>query len=105
MAEFPDVLWAEVGQFGFLPVAPQIFDRIDFRGIGREPLDVQPLGLRFEISGHFTTTMDGSAVPQEEDFTWELAVQGAQEGDDPRAVDGAGVQLEVKVAPGQTGDG
>lgn len=104
VTEFPDVLGAEVGQFVPLPVAPQILHGIEFRGVGRQALDVQPVGLGLEVGGDESAAVDGRAVPQQQDLAGQLPVQGLKELDHLRALDRTGVQPEVEVAQGQAGD-
>ena len=104
VAEFPEVLRAEVGEFVFLPIGPEVLDRIEFRGVGRQPLDVQPVTLGVEESGDEPTAVNRSSIPQQEDFAGQLPVQGAEEGNHLRAADRSSVQLEVKVLPGQSGN-
>lgn len=104
VAEFPDVLGAEVGQFVFFPVSPQILDRVEFRGVGGKPLDVQPFGLRLQVLGDDFAAVDRSSVPEQQDLAGELTVQGRQELDDLGTSDRASVQLEVEVVQRETGD-
>ena len=104
VAEFPDVLGAEVGQFMLFPIAPQILDGIEFRGVGGQSLGVQPVGLLGEISGDPLAAVDRGSIPQQQDFAGDLAVQGLQKLDHLRALDRTGVQPEVEVARGQPGN-
>ena len=53
MAELGEIARAEVGQFVMLPITPNILDRIEFRGVARQPLDGQPTALRGdEVADH-----------------------------------------------------
>jgi hypothetical protein len=104
VAEIPDVLGAEIGQFGLLPIPPQILDGVEFGGVGGEAFDVE-LGLfPLHIGLHQPAVVDGRPIPQQQDLAGYLAVEGFEEGDDLRAFDRAGVEPEVEVAPGQAGD-
>jgi hypothetical protein len=105
MAKFPDVFRAEVREFGFLPVGPEILDGIEFGRVGGEPFHVQPVGLRLEIGADDMAAVNGRTVPQQQDFARHLAVQCVEKADDLRALDRALVQLEGEVSRRQSGDG
>lgn len=65
VAGSPNVLRTEVGQFVLFPVAPQVFDGVELRGVGGEPFDVQPVGLGWQAGGDEFAAVDGRAVPQQ----------------------------------------
>ena len=105
MAQFPDVFRAEVREFVFLPVGPQILDGIEFGRIGGESFDAQPVDLRLEVGADHAAAVNGSAVPQQQDFARHLTVKCLEKADNLRAFDRPLVQLKVEVSPRQSGDG
>jgi len=51
-AEFVEILRAEVGQLVLFDVAPEIFDRVEFRGISRQLLKVDGATEGFDIGAN-----------------------------------------------------
>jgi len=92
-----------------LGLGPDKLVRIEFRGIGREAMDMKPLMLAKEIFDD-DAPVDGAAVPKEHHRSTQMPEEVAQEGDDLHA--GDIVRVETKVKPemplgrgyGDTGD-
>lgn len=45
VGQFPDVFGAEVSEFIFFPIGPEVFNRIEFWGVSGEALDPKPVGV------------------------------------------------------------
>src|SRR5215472_14222570 len=79
------------------PVAPDVFHRIEFRGVGGQLLDRQPTALRCDELFDQFGTMRRQAVPHYQQLAPQVAQQMAEEIDDLSGADGARVQPEVKI--------
>ena len=40
--ELAKILWAKVGQFVLLTIAPDVFDGVEFRGVSRQTFQLDP---------------------------------------------------------------
>ena len=75
MGEVPKLLGTEVGQGVLLEVSPEVFDRVEFGGVGGKELDAQALAPGGdEVCGQ-SAAVDGCAVPEDQ----QLAGQAPQE--------------------------
>ncbi len=92
-----------------LGLGPDTLVRVEFRGVGREPLDVKPCVLAQEVLDD-DAPVNGAAVPQEHHRSTQMPQKVAQESDDLHAGDVD--RVETKVQPetlsgwghGETGD-
>src|ERR1700722_13219169 len=102
--EIPNIAGAQVGQFVLFPVAPEIFDWIEFRGIcGKTPGDHLAFqGLK--VFPHRFGAMNGRSVPDDKQFSLEVGLKMFEEGDDLRTFYGSWEKPEVEVPPAQAGD-
>ena len=101
----PEVTGAEVGQFMLLPVGPEILPRVQFGRRGWPAAGAASAGQRFEVLVDRGGTRAGRAGPDDQQFAGEVTLPVAEELNDLRALDAAGQEPEVKVAPSQSGDG
>lgn len=90
----------EVGQFVLFPVTPDVFHRIEFRGVGRQPLDRESAPLRADKLRDQPRPVLRQPVPDHQKLARQVAQQMAKEIDDLGGVDGAGVEPEIKILPG-----
>ncbi len=100
IAELGEIARAEVGQFVVFPVAPYVFDRIEFRRVGWQALDGEPAPLRADELRDQPRPMLRQPVPDHQELARQAAQQMAEEVDDLRRTDGAGIEPEVEVPPG-----
>jgi hypothetical protein len=105
VTEVPDILGAKVGEFVLFPIAPEVFNRIEFGGIGGEISHGEMVAVDFQVAQDPPAATDLGAVPDNEEFTWEEALELTQEGDDLGGADRAPVQSEAKRSDAQAGDG
>jgi hypothetical protein len=78
---------AEIGEFGSFEIAPDLLDRIEVGGVGRKPLDHQPVALALEEGLHLVAPVRRESVPDQGDLVAvEVAVQFGQKVHDRFAV-------------------
>lgn len=95
--QFPAVSDEEVGDLVLFEVSPQIFDRIEFWRIGRQPLDPEAsVALRQQRLDRFAA-VNGSAIPDDQQFAWQMPEQRLEEFRGAFPVDAALVDPEVKL--------
>jgi hypothetical protein len=82
-----------------LPVTPQLFNRIQFGCISGERLQCQTTLLTSHELTHHLTSMRGRAVPDHQDFAWDVPQQVGQELHHLGAADGPRKQSEIEVPP------
>lgn len=84
--EFGDVVRTEVGQIVTFRVGPQRFHRVEFRGVGREELDVK-IGNGRQVIVEEGGTVRAQTIPQQYDGAAEVPPHLFQHGDNHRVVD------------------
>ena len=84
------IIGGEVGQVGGRQVSPQVLDRVEFRGIGRESFDLQPMPMVPKEGHGVGAAVGGQTIPQQHDPAAHMAAETAQKGGHPLAVDRAG---------------
>src|SRR5271165_73725 len=104
VADLGDRGRAQVGNFVFLQVGPDRFDRIELGSVGRKKRDGDAAILLFEPSADEPTLVRADPVPDDQQLAANLPVQGRQEFDDLLALDGAREEAKIKAPPGQAGD-
>jgi hypothetical protein len=103
--EVVKVFGAEVGHLMAFPVTPHIFGGIKFRGIGRQPRQMDtPVLLGQEVT-HTAATVSRQPIPNDQDLSLDVALQMAEEINNLWRLDGAGVETEVELPPGDASDG
>lgn len=104
VAELAEVSRAKVGKLVSLPVAPDVFDGIQFGSVGRQVLEFQtPVLSRDKVPDQSAAVLP-QAVPDHQDVSWNLAQQTTKEVHDLRTPNRARIQPEVERPPGYTGD-
>jgi len=92
MAELGEVARAEVGKFVIFPVTPDVFDRIEFWGVTRQPLERRPAPLPADklrdqsrpmrrnpsqttnsLPGRWRTDGRGNRSPAGREWSWDRA--------------------------------
>jgi hypothetical protein len=71
-----------------------VFQRVELRGVGRQLLHSEPLGLRLEVLPDQLAAMYRQVVPHQDDPVADMASQGLQEPDDFLPVDGVRSQAQ-----------
>ena len=93
--ELVEIAGSAVGQGG-IALAPDELGRVEFRGIGREPLHMDSRTLR-QITLNLLAPVDGAAVPQENDRAPEMPEQMLQEREDMQASEVVATQPDIKA--------
>src|SRR5260370_26501023 len=84
-------------------VAPDIFVRIEFWGVGRQPLDRQPAPLRADNLRDQPRPVLRQPVPDHQQLARQVAQQKAEEVGHLGGMEGAGIEPEVEGPPGDPG--
>src|SRR5947209_7687069 len=88
-----------------LPVPPQRFDGVEFRGVSRKKFQPQPpLLLLYEFPYQFAA-MAPQSVPDHQQLAANVALQMFQELHHLRTADGALKQTEIEIPPGHPSHG
>jgi len=87
-----------------LEVAPEILDRIEFRSVGGKALDLKPVSMLPDELRDLPASMDGQAIPNDEQGTRKLLQQPTQEVDGLWSFDRTWVKTEVEVPPSYSCD-
>src|SRR5712691_8670728 len=95
---------AEIGQLTLLHVAPDVFDRIEFRRVRGQSFQDQVPVERFDVVLDDATAVRRQAVPDDQQLAANLLGKRLQEFDELRAADCAGMQPEIEVPETDAGD-
>jgi hypothetical protein len=68
VAELGEIARTEIGQLVVFPVTPNIFDRIEFRGIGWQPFDGEPTALRADKLGDQPRPLLRQPIPDHQEL-------------------------------------
>lgn len=72
------------------PMRPEVFDGIEFGGVGREPFELDGAVGRVDVIAHQMAAVRRESVPDDEQLALKLGAQLLEEGDDLRSTDRAG---------------
>jgi hypothetical protein len=76
-AEVGEIVETEVGKLVLFPVTPDLLDRIEFRGVSRQPLDREPTLLRADEMADQARAMRRRPVPHYQQPARQVAQQVA----------------------------
>ena len=96
-AQLGKVLGAKIGQLVLLAVAPDVFDGIELRRVGRQKLQLHGPALLGDKLPHQSAAVNGQPIPNDRQATTEVPLQMVQELDDLGRLDAAGKKPEIKV--------
>jgi len=99
-AQLAETCRAEIGQLVLLPVRPQVFDGIQFRGVARKELYPNSPRLLSNEVPHRPAPVRRQSIPDDQQPAGYVMQQMGKKKDDLRRADGAGKQTEVEVPPG-----
>lgn len=100
--QFPGLGDYKVGNLMGFEMAPHIFHRVEFRGVGRQCLDEDAAPGGSDEVFDQNTAMNGCSIPQDEYLSGNMSLQVLQKGDHLGTFDAAGVDLKVEAPQGQT---
>lgn len=94
-----EVLCTEVGELILFPVAPYVFEGVEFRRVCRESFQRDATALlRYELLDQ-SATVSRKPIPNDEKIATDVAHQVAQEFHHLRAFDRSRVQAEIEGPP------
>ena len=104
-AQAVQIVGGGVGQGGGMQMGPELFDRIQFRGIGGQGFPMQPgpmagQGLRGEA-----TAMSGQPIPQQDHRAAAMAPEAVQEAHHVPTADAAAMQRQQPARTPAVGTG
>ena len=88
---------AEVADDGSLVPGPGPFDRIEFRGVGRQPDEREPVRFLFDELAGGDASVRVDAIPDHDDGPGQVLVKLLEELDDVLGANGPGDQTEEEV--------
>src|SRR5271169_6887452 len=94
----------EIGQLALLHVAPDVFDRIEFRRVRGQSFQDQVALKRFDVVLNDATAVRRQAVPDDQQLAPDLLGKGLQKFDELGSADRAGMETEIEVPETDTGD-
>jgi hypothetical protein len=103
--ELPQIAGTQVRQLVLFPVAPEVFDGIEFWGIRRKSFHPDFAVQTRHVLTHELTAVGGNAVPDDEQLAFHVTLEVFQKIDHLLGLDRTGVEAKVKVPPRQSGDG
>ena len=83
---------------------PHILDRIEFGRVSRQPFDHDATLGGSHIIFDQQAAVDQRAIPDDQNFAWQMPLEMAQKLDDLETFDAAGMDLEIKPPEGQAAD-
>lgn len=112
LAHGVEVFADELGHVGSRQMAPEVFYRIEFRCIGRQVFDRQPVHLAVDPGLNFRSAMRRQSVPQQDHFSsTNMSLESFEVSQDFRLLDRSRLQPQTQTDSSgcgrrdQTGDG
>jgi len=104
-AQSVEIVGGRVGQGGGVQVGPELFDRIQFRGIGGQRFPMQPAPMACQgLSGN-PAAMSWQPVPQQDHWAAAMTLEAVQEADDVPTADAAPMQRQQPARTPAVGTG
>ena len=88
---------AEISNDGSLVPRPSPFDRIEFRGVGRQPDEREPVRFLFDELAGGDASVRVDAIPDHDDGPGQVLVKLLEEMDDVLGANGPGNQAEEEA--------
>ena len=103
-AEFPSFGHDQVGDLMVFQMPPHILDRIEFRCVRRQSFDHKAALGRGHIVFDQRAPVDRCAIPDDQYFSGNVALEMAQKLDNLETFDAAGMDLKIEPPEGQAAD-
>ena len=105
LAQFPtqllEIVAGEIPQLHTFQVVPHSFVRVQLRGIGRKPLQMEPLGgPSGQVLLDNIAPVDGRTVPEHQHLAADMMPQMPEEPNHLGAAEGGGLHLHVQLPVG-----
>lgn len=88
-----------------LAISPDVFDRIEFRRIGGQTLQMDAVALLSGVFPHQSAAVRRLTVPEDREPAADVLLEVFEKLDDLRGLDAAGEKSEVEIPKGNAGDG
>ena len=104
-SELGKVLRAEIRQFMLLAISPDVFDRIKFRRIGGQTLQMDAAVLLSDVFPDQPAAVRRQTIPDDRERSADVLLEMFEKFDHLRGLDAAGEKSEVEIPNGDAGDG
>ena len=88
-----------------LAIAPDVFDRIEFRRIGGQALQLDAAALLSDVFLYQSAAVRGQTIPDNRQSAANVLLEVFQKLDHLRGLNAAGEEPEVEIPNGDAGDG
>jgi hypothetical protein len=99
-----NIFGTEAGQRVAFEMAPDVFDRVEFRGVSRQACQSDAAVRSLDVPLHHPTAVDGQTVPDHQQFARNLTAEMAQKLHRLTAFDAAAIEAKVKLPPSDARD-
>src|SRR2546429_501170 len=104
LSKITQIAGAEVRHRMVFEIGPDVLDRIEFRGIGRQILQRETSALSLDIRFDQPRAVRLQSIPHNQQLAADGRLQGLEELDDLRALDRAGEEAEVETPEAHPGN-
>lgn len=104
LTDFADGVEAQIGNLMLLEIRPDRFNRIEFGGVGRQACNRDMSVQLFEAGADLAAAMDRSAIPDDQQRSFDLTLERAEKFDDLLGANGARKEPKVELREGQAGN-
>lgn len=105
LANFANGVEAQISDLMLLEIGPDRLNRIELGSIGRQACNRNMSVQVFQPRVEFAASMDGGAIPDDQQRLLDLALERAEKFDDLLGTNGPGKEPEVELREGQAGNG
>lgn len=104
-AQSVEIVGGRVGQGGGVQMGPELFDRIQFRGISRQGFQMQPAAMACQGLSGEPTAMSWQPIPEQDHRAAAMTLEAVQEADDVPTADAAAMQRQQPARAPTVGTG
>lgn len=104
-AQAVEIVCGRVGQGGGVQMGPELLDRIQFRGVGREWLQAQPVTMVPEGLHGEPAAMSRQPIPQQDHRAAAMTLEAVQEAHDVPTADATALQRQQPARAPTVGTG
>ncbi len=97
VAELAEAGRTEIAQFAVLEMSPEVFDWVQFRCIGRHDFQLDGAVEAIDVLTHQTALVNRQAIPDDQHFAFDLALEDLEDFDHLWCLKGAWKQAEVEA--------
>src|ERR1051325_9814166 len=103
--QLSEIFGAQIGQLMLFAVTPDVFHRIEFRGIGGKVIQVDLPAQPSHILTDGPTAVRWQSIPNDQQLGANMPLEVLQELNQLRCFDASGKQPEIKAPNGDSSDG